>query len=226
MSYKLMPDDIKDQCVHTITQLTYDQTKLQTLYQRLKHLEIDYSELREKAVGGLFGSITLDEFDEDDEPVPGKNFMLEPEVVELVECFNPSHEINTGNIAITVYQPGFQFHPHIDFSRLSVLMFPILPGGDAGHAPIDYYDDAILGEVPEDYLTNKEQNIGADNHIEEHYLGSAYYSHIHPTLANTQRVHGVRNDTDDVRVFLQISLYDKYEDLLERIKTGEFLNVN
>lgn len=227
MTFKLMPQDIMDQCVHTITQIKFDQQALQQFYEKVKHKALDYGEIRDKATKNLFSSITLDKFDENDQPVPGENFLLYPEIEEIVNWFNPtSRIINAGNLAITVYQPGFHFHPHIDFSRLSVIMFPILPAGADAHAPIDYYDDAILGEMPDGYLENKELNIGVDAHEEEHYLGSAYYSHIHPTLTNTQMVHGVRNNTDDVRVFLQISLYDKYEDIVERIKTGEFLNVS
>ena len=64
-----------------------------------------------------------------------------------------------------------------------------------------------------------------EKHEEEFYLGSTYYSDVHPTLANTQMVHGVRNDTDDVRIFLQISLRDRFEDVIELIKNKQFLNV-
>lgn len=38
-------------------------------------------------------------------------------------------------------------------------------------------------------------------------------------------VHGVRNDTDDVRIFLQLSMYDRFEDVVDRINTGDFLNI-
>lgn len=224
MSLKLLSKDIEPQCVHTIDQITFDQAELQQLYERLKHLEVDYSKIRDKATEGLFGSITLDEFDEDDEPVPGQNFMLEPEIIKLVNLFNPVvAPINTGNIAITVYQPGFQFFPHIDFSRMSVIMFPIYPAGK-NHAPIDWYSLDVLGDAKAD-IENKEKSVAIDKHDEEFYLGSTYYSDIHPTLANTQMVHGVRNDTDDVRIFLQLSMYDRFEDVVDRINTGDFLNV-
>jgi len=224
MSLKLLPKEFESQCVHTIDQITYDQSELQTLYERLKHLEVDYSKIRDKATAGLFGSITLDEFDEDDEPVPGQNFMLEPEIIKLVNLFNPVvAPIYTGNIAITVYQPGFQFFPHIDFSRMSVIMFPIYPAGKK-HAPIDWYSLDVLGDAKDD-IENKEKSVAIDEHDEEFYLGSTYYSDIHPTLANTQMVHGVRNDTDDVRIFLQLSMYDRFEDVVDRINTGDFLNV-
>jgi len=224
MSLKLLPKDIEPQCIHTIDQITFDQSELQLLYERLKHLEVDYSKIRDKATEGLFGSITLDEFDEDDEPVPGKNFMLEPEIIKLVDLFNPVvSPINTGNIAITVYQPGFQFFPHIDFSRMSVIMFPIYPAGK-NHAPIDWYSLDVLGDA-KDEIEDKEKSVAIDEHDEEFYLGSTYYSDVHPTLANTQMVHGVRNDTDDVRIFLQLSMYDRFEDVVDRINTGDFLNI-
>ena len=224
MSLKLLPKDIEPQCVHTIDQITFDQAELQELYERLKHLEVDYSKIRDKATAGLFGSITLDEFDEDDEPVPGKNFMLEPEIVKLVNLFNPVvAPIYTGNLAITVYQPGFQFFPHIDFSRMSVIMFPIYPAGK-NHAPIDWYSLDVLGNAKDD-IENKEKSVAIDKHDEEFYLGSTYYSDVHPTLANTQMVHGVRNDTDDIRIFLQVSMYDRFEDVVKGIESGTFLNV-
>ena len=224
MSLKLLPKDIEPQCVHTIDQITFDQAELQQLYERLKHLEVDYSKIRDKATAGLFGSITLDEFDEDDEPAPGQNFMLEPEIIKLVDLFNPVvAPIYTGNIAITVYQPGFQFFPHIDFSRMSVIMCPIYPAGKK-HAPIDWYSLDVLGDAKDD-IENKEKSVAIDKHDEEFYLGSTYYSDVHPTLANTQMVHGVRNDTDDIRIFLQVSMYDRFEDVVKGIKSGTFLNV-
>ena len=221
MSLKLLPKDIEPQCVHTIDQITFDQAELQQLYERLKHLEVDYSKIRDKATAGLFGSITLDEFDEDDEPVPGQNFMLEPEIIKLVDLFNPV--VAPIYIAITVYQPGFQFFPHIDFSRMSVIMFPIYPAGKK-HAPIDWYSLDVLGDAKDD-IENKEKSVAIDKHDEEFYLGSTYYSDVHPTLANTQMVHGVRNDTDDIRIFLQVSMYDRFEDVVKGIKSGTFLNV-
>jgi len=228
MSLKLLPKEIESQCIHVVDQITYDQKELQTLYERLKHLEVDYSEIRDKATNGLFGSITLDVWEgegEDDYPKPGENFMLEPEIQKLVSYFNPMvAPIGAGNIAITVYQPGFQFFPHIDFSRMSVIMFPIYPSGKS-HAPIDWYSLDVLGDAKAD-INNKEKSVAIDEHDEEFYLGSTYYSDVHPTIANTQMVHGVRNDTDDVRIFLQLSMYDKFEDVISRVKSGQFLNVH
>ena len=47
MSLKLLPKDIEPQCVHTIDQITFDQAELQQLYERLKHLEVDYNKIRD-----------------------------------------------------------------------------------------------------------------------------------------------------------------------------------
>ena len=38
------------------------------------------------------------------------------------------------------------------------------------------------------------------------------------------QVHGVRNDSDDARVYLQLSLYDEFERCKELIKSGDFYN--
>lgn len=202
--------------IYEIKEITYDRKRLEDFYESVKHLSIDYSEIRNRATKGLFSSIKLDK-----ENHEGKEFLEYPEISELVELFNPvKKQIGNGNIAITVYRPHFEFHPHIDFSRQCVIMFPILPE-DAGKG-LDFYDDGILGEEGMRALHRDGQAM-APGHDEEFYLGTCEYSTIHPTLMDTQTVHGVRND-HRTRVYLQISIYDKFADTLKRIKSGDFLN--
>jgi len=194
-----------------LTDVTYDMSALQNFYESVKHLAVDYSEIREKATGGLFSSIRVEDLD-------GKGYLDYPVISDLVNLFNPTAKaIRDGNIAITVYSPGFEFNPHIDFSRKSVIMFPILPHD--GGVGVDYYDNAILGDQPivSDYASM------APGHDDEFYLGTYNYSTRHPTLMNVSKVHGVRND-EQTRVYLQFSLYDEFSDCVDRVKSGEFFN--
>ena len=96
---------------------------------------------------------------------------------------------------------------------------PILP--EDGGKGLDFYADEILGD--DAHLIHTDEQAMAPGHDEEFYLGTCEYSTIHPTLMDTERVHGVRND-DQTRVYLQISIYDMFEDTVKRIKSGEFLN--
>ena len=202
--------------IYEMTEITYDRQRLEDFYNRVKHLSVDYSEIRNRATKGLFSSIKLDKDNHE-----GKEFLDYPEISEIVEQFNPvKKKIGNGNIAITVYQPHFEFHPHTDFSRKSVIMIPILPK-DGGKG-LDFYADEILGE--DAHLVHTDEQAMAPGHDEEFYLGTCEYSTIHPTLMDTERVHGVRND-DRTRVYLQISIYDMFEDTVKRIKSGEFLSI-
>lgn len=195
------------------TNIVYDRERLEKLYEKVSKHAVDYSEIRKNATEGLFSSIKMEEFE-------GQDYLDYPEISELVALFNPiAKDIRSGNIAITVYKPGFQFHPHTDFSRKAVIMFPILPA-DGGRG-VDYYDDAILGDDQEFIETDYARM--APGHNEEFYLGTHQYSPIHPTLMNAEKVHGVRND-DQTRVYLQFSLYDTFDVCVERVKSGEFFN--
>lgn len=188
---------------YTITDIEYPLQELQQLYSEIKDQEVDYSTIRDRATHGLFSSIKSD------------NYLTYPVIKKLVKMFNPiTKKIGSGNIAIVVYKPGFVFRPHIDFSRKACIMFPIHPAGK--DAPIDFYENKILEGL--DIHGND-----AD-HNENLYLGSHFYSLKHPTITNTEVPHGVRNDTDDIRVQLQFSIYDDYDQCVQRIKTGDFIN--
>lgn len=194
---------------HTITEIEYPIAELQECYEEIKEYAVDYSTIRERAVAGLFSSIKTESID-------GREYLDIPAIKNLVNMFNPvTKDIGSGNIAIVVYKPGFIFHPHTDFSRKACIMFPIYPN-DAG-APIDFYKDDIM----EGY----DKNTNRPDHTDELYLGSHFYSNIYPTITNTEVPHGVRNDSNDIRVQLQFSIYDDYDLCIERIKSGEFLNV-
>jgi len=196
----------------TLTDITYDRDILEKFYESVKHFAQDYAKIRDNATEGLFSSIRVDDLE-------GKEYLDYPEISDIVKLFNPEvKQIKSGNIAITVYKPGFQFHPHVDFSRKSVIMIPILPSD--GGAGVDYYDYAILGDKP--VITG--HSCGVDSHQEEFYLGTHTYSTVHPTLMDATQVHGVRNDSGEARVYLQLSLYDEFERCKELIKSGDFYN--
>jgi len=202
--------------IYEIKELTYDRLALVDYYHSVKHLAIDYSEIRDKATNGLFSSVTLAGDDYID-----NEFHDNPLIKGIMDQFNPKvKSLDSGNVAITIYQPGFQFHPHTDFSRKSVIMFPILP--EDGGMGLDFYSEEILGD--EAHLVHTEQGSISAGHDDEFFLGTCEYSTIHPTLMDTERVHGVRND-DRTRVYLQISMYEMFEDVVKMIKSGEFLNI-
>ena len=94
-------------------------------------------------------------------------------------------------------------------------MFPIYPVNNP--APIDFYKDEIM--IGYDKHNNR------PDHSDDLYLGSHFYSMTHPTITNTEVPHGVRNDSNDVRIQLQFSLYDDYHECVKRIKSGDFLNL-
>jgi hypothetical protein len=202
--------------VYEIKEITYDRLELLDFYNSVKHLALDYSEIRERATDGLFSSVTLvgDEYMDEE-------FHDYPVIKKYMDMFNPvKQEIGSGNVALTIYQPGFQFHPHTDFSRKSVIMFPILP--EDGGVGLDFYSEEILGENA--HLVHTDEQAMAPGHDDEFFLGTCQYSTIHPTLMDTERVHGVRND-HRTRVYLQISMYDMFDDVVKMIKSGEFLNI-
>jgi len=195
-----------------LTDVTFDRNRLEQFYESVKHLAQDYSKIRNNATEGLFSSIRVEDLE-------GKEYLDYLEISEIVKLFNPEvKQIKSGNIAITVYRPGFQFHPHVDFSRKSVIMIPILPSD--GGAGVDYYDYAILGDDP--IITG--HSAGAECHDEAFYLGTHMYSTVHPTLMDATQVHGVRNDSECDRVYLQLSLYDEFERCKELVKSGAFYN--
>lgn len=207
INYRHIEDRLLEKCAITINNITYNMLALQEFYSEIKHFAVDYSSIRGNAVAGLFSSIKV-------ESMEGKEWLDYPIITDLVSKFNPvDRPIENGNISIVVYQPGFNFHPHTDFSRKAVIMFPIYPID--GGAPIDFYTKEIL------------ENATKDNrpaHDEKYYIGSVFYSTKHPTIMNTDMPHGVRN-VDNERVYLQFSVYDEYDYCAERIKSGEFLNV-
>jgi len=190
--------------VLTLSNIKYDKEKLKILYNKVKQYAVDYGSIREKATKGLFSAIKM-------ENLEGKNYLDYEEISELQKLFNPiSKSIGNGNIAIVVYQPGYVFFPHTDFSRKCVIAFPILP--DDGGVGVDLYSHDILDD----------QGV-AYEHDPKFYVGTHQYSTVSPTLMDVQIVHGVRND-NQVRVQLQFSLYDDFDTCVERIQTGEFFN--
>jgi hypothetical protein len=203
--------------IYEIKEITYDRLELLDFYNSVKHLALDYSESRENAISGLFTSVTLagDDYE-------NQEFHDFPVIKNIMDMFNPVVKtLESGNLALAIYQPGFQFQPHTDFSRNAVIMFPILP--EDGGVGIDFYSEEILGENA--HLVHTDQQANAPGHDDEFYLGTCQYSTIHPTLMDCgKRVHGVRND-NRIRVYLQVSMYDKFEDIVKMIKSGKFLNI-
>lgn len=187
---------------YTITDIENPMEDLYELYKEIEEYTVDYGNIRGRQANGLAGSV---------ENLGDRTYLDIPIIRELVDRFNPSaKEIGSGNICMVVYRPGFVFHPHIDFSRKASIMFPVYPS-DAG-APIDFYKHEIV------------EGSKTRPHMDEYYIGSHFYSTKYPTITNSTIPHGVRNDTNDIRVQLQLSIYDDWNKCIRRIKTGRYIN--
>jgi hypothetical protein len=196
-----------------LTQVTYDQKKLQKWYLEVKKHTVDK---------GLFVYQTQQWSTPPDYKWNGRrlnNDVLKEssysneyadcgEIKELYELFNFKER---PSCALVIYEPNFIFDPHKDDGRTSYIAFPIFP--DDGGVGIDFYSTEVLSE--------DEKIIWLDKHDDKYSIGQHKYSTKHPTLINVEKPHGCRNDNRN-RVYLQIDVYEKFNSIKQRIKDGIF----
>jgi len=211
----------------TLTDVIYDQKKLQKWYLEIKKHAVDTNIFKfqsddiqtgidksEVWNGRLLSNITLlysNGFQ--------KSYADYVEVQELYNLFNFKNFARTGKLCanndvnLMISDPYFNFYPHIDNinkdiedTRRCVLMFPILP--DDGGVGLDIYTKSIFPH-------------GIPPHNDRHHLGCYKYSTKYPTLTNAEVPHGIRND-NRFRVILQIDVYEPFISCKQRIKDGTF----
>lgn len=205
-------------CVHVVNGISYDILELQALYEELKSYRRTRSLVQGRNSEISFSSTSPDialqsqimKFSTD-KSKSGYDIGQHPVVQNLLNQFKI--KINPDHVDINCFRPGFEFHPHTDQVRCTV-MFPIIPL-DTG-APIDFYYREGL-EVKESteyrYLTAK------DRIIEYHY------SDTNPSIINQRQIHGVRK-LDHERVYLRFKIKEySFLELVELDNQGQ-LTVN
>ncbi len=100
---------------------------------------------------------------------------------------------------IYIVQPPYStLHPHIDkenedkHMRVTVFSFPIT-------------------------LPNECPTLWYDNKADLNIVDETYYGDGDTYLLNTKYLHGVVNDTDNKRSFLQITFNEKYDTVLQKV---------
>ena len=196
-----------------LTEVTYDQKKLQKWYLEVKKHTVDkglleYQEQQwstppdYKWNGRRLNNNILKKSNYPNE------YANCDEVNELYGLFNFNKR---PGCALVIFEPNFTFYPHKDGGRTSYIAFPIFP--DDGGVGIDFYSTEILCEDG--------KNVWLDKHDDKYFIGQHKYSTKHPTLINVEKPHGVRNDNRD-RVYLHIDVYEKFNSIKQRIKDGIF----
>jgi len=196
-----------------LTEVTYDQKKLQKWYLEVKKHTVDKGlfvyQTQQRSTLPYYKwngrRLNNDILKESNYPNEYANC---DEVIELYGLFNFNER---PSCALVIYEPNFIFNPHKDEGRTSYIAFPIFP--DGGGAGIDFYSTEVLSEDG--------KNIWLDKHDDKYSIGHHKYSTKHPTLINVENPHGCRNDNRD-RVYLQIDIYEKFNSIKQRIKDGIF----
>ncbi|MDB4339548.1 hypothetical protein OAA37_00750 [bacterium] len=100
---------------------------------------------------------------------------------------------------IYIIQPAHStLYPHIDkededeHMRVTVFSFPIT-------------------------LPNESPTLWYDNKVDLNIVDETYYGDGDTYLLNTKHLHGVVNDTDNKRSFLQITFNEKYDTVLQKV---------
>jgi len=196
-----------------LTEITYDQKKLQNWYLEVKKHTVDkglfvYQTQQSSAPphykwnGRRLNNDILKESSYPNE------YAECDEIIELYGLFNFKER---PSCALVIYEPNFIFDPHKDDGRTSYIAFPIFP--DDGGVGIDFYSTEVLSEDG--------KIIWLDKHDDKYSIGHHKYSTKHPTLINVEKPHGCRNDNRN-RVYLQIDVYEKFNSIKQQIKDGIF----
>lgn len=138
-------------------------------------------------------------------------------VKKLVDKFNFDSPLAENDVDVLIYQPGYYFHPHIDYHMNCGIMFPILP--DTNMAPIDFY------RMPPGAIWERAKGYSQWIEFERDHIYSYHYDLEHPSMFNGETIHGVRNN-DNIRVFLRFKcLSMTFQQVIEKTKSGKFINL-
>lgn len=202
-------------------EINYDRQELKEWYKSVEQYKNDYATVtnrndssklshNKKFRYGLFE--TLDTAEQVGIPV----IEYEP-VNKLVSKFNFDVALTKFDVDVLIYQPGYYFHPHIDYHMNCGIMFPILPDEDM--APIDFY------RLPPGATWERAKGYTPWIKFERDHIYSYHYNLQHPSMFNGETIHGVRNN-DKVRVFLRFKcLSMTFQQVIDKTKSGAFINL-
>ena len=145
----------------------------------------------------------------------GKTSLLDfPEIKQIVDVFNFAKPMNEGDVDILVFDPPFEFVPHVDYLTTCVVMFPILPAD--GGEPVNFWAGEDL--IPE--RRKKYPNIDP-----KYFDYSLQYSTKHPNLFNGMVVHSVE-PVKRRRVYMKFHvIHNTFEEILAQANAGTLLNL-
>lgn len=166
----------------------------------LKYDKLKLKALCDSAVEWDNRTVSVDGKDTTYQLLNGDYINQDEYINELVSKFSSFLNISTKinrMVEIMRMPPYGGFDAHLDAKRLAVIIFPIIPDDPS---PIYYAEGEY--KFPTKIL------------FEHHYTC--------PTIANSQILHGVRNDSR-IRDTLQLSLMTTWEDLLKLNFEGKLL---
>lgn len=198
-------------------EITYDRQRLENFVNRFLGDTSNFAEWSNKILdpvgdrrfkpNPLFNCI-------DTEKLEGKPLLEYDEIRELTDRFNFSRPLHDRSVDILVYEPGYVFHPHVDFYMYCGIMFPILP--EDGGEPIDFYE--------KEGLTRERATGYAKELTEKDIVYSYNYSTVHPSMFNGLTIHGVRK-VQRRRVFFRIKMVDDtFNSIIKKNQLGKFIN--
>ena len=135
-------------------------------------------------------------------------------IKNIIEKFNFSHRIDSGNIDILWYRSGFEFEPHVDHYAAATMMWPIIPA--TGGAPIDFYSLDKVKYTPGE-AGGFRDILNADDIIYTHYYNTTF-----PTIFNSHWIHGVRR-IDHERVYLRLRINESFDSIVKKYKNGTLI---
>lgn len=208
-----------DDCLLTVSSISYDKDHLKTLFEEVKHcgrvrvppwiknktnislesakfLSIQYGNILQADPSLSHLSVNLLEFDY---------------INDLLKKFNFENEIQPFDVEFLWYKIGNIVYPHVDGYAQSVLIFPIFP--EQGNAPIDFYDREGLEHSHGDHRFNV-----FDNNI----VLTHHYNQCSPTIINSHLIHGVRYVSRD-RVCLRIRIPEKFSSIRNKYLQGQLI---
>jgi len=176
--------------VMTLNEVTYDRDALESFVNQFPNKCIIGS--TKKGPDGLVtvGFNTINAYAKD-----GLELHEYPIIQNLLDKF--TIDIDTSNIQISYYPPGFTLPAHTDAEWNAHIMFPIMP--------VDGGAELIFHDVPV-----AEHTRGGDY---QNYVDSidytVKYSTQHPTIFNTQIPHSAGLVVDEPRIYLKFMIPQK-----------------
>lgn len=199
-------------------EITYDRKKLEEFYNKFEKLGCvqtfsDYNfwlkggEYREFVIWNNMKALNVEL------ATPETKLINQPEIKEILNQLNI--ELHDNDVDFVIYDPGFIFNPHIDHYMQCGIMLPVLPVEN--YSPIEFYELPGYNCVPRRHYAEEVAQHGYTAYTH-------YYSHLHPTMFNGTKLHGVPM-TDVPRMYLRIKIVNEsFESIRERARTKNLFN--